>query len=387
MKSHGARRAAKGRADAVSPPGAAFSAADHAYMARALQLAENGLLTTTPNPRVGCVIVRDSIVLGEGWTQPAGHNHAEIQALQDAAQRGHDVRGATAYVTLEPCSHFGRTPPCADALIRAGLARVVAAMEDPNPQVSGRGLARLRAAGIDTASGLLADPALELNIGFASRMTRGRPWVRLKVAATLDGGTALANGASQWITGAAARADGHRWRARACAVLTGIGTVRADDPQLSVRAIDTPRQPWRVVVDARLETPAHAKILVGGNTLIACTDPGASQAEALRAAGAEVVACGDGGGRIDLAALLTLLGQRGVNELHVEAGATLSGALVTQGLADEIVIYLAPALMGRFSRGLLDLPEFATLGEIPRLRLTDVKTLGEDLRMIGRFAV
>lgn len=364
---------------------AAFSTADHAWMARALQLAENGLLTTTPNPRVGCVIVRDDTLLGEGWTQPAGQNHAEIEALQDAARQGHDLRGATAYVTLEPCSHFGRTPPCADALIRAGLSRVVAAMEDPNPEVSGRGLARLAAAGIAVACGLLAEPARELNIGFVSRMTRGRPWVRIKVAATLDGGTALANGLSQWITSAAARADGHRWRARSCAVLTGIGTVLADDPQLTVRAIPTPRQPLRVVADARLDTPPTARILKGASTLIACTDPDSPRAAALLDAGAELLACGNAEGRIDLAALLHHLGQRGINELLVEAGATLSGAFVAAGLADEIVLYLAPALMGRFSQGLLALPEFASLADMPRGRLAEVKQLGEDVRILLRL--
>ena len=230
-------------------------------MKLALEWAAKGLYTTSPNPRIGCVIARDGRVIGAGVTQPAGQDHAEIQAMKDAQARGHDVRGATAYVTLEPCNHHGRTPPCSDALVRAGLGRVVAAMEDPNPLVAGQGLAKLAAAGIEVSSGLLAQQAYELNIGFFSRMTRGLPWVRMKTAASLDGMTALHNGQSQWITGPEARADGHAWRARACAILTGIGTVKADDPQLNVRAVDTPRQPRRIVVDSRLDISPSARVL------------------------------------------------------------------------------------------------------------------------------
>ncbi|MBS1136426.1 MAG: 5-amino-6-(5-phosphoribosylamino)uracil reductase / diaminohydroxyphosphoribosylaminopyrimidine, partial [Proteobacteria bacterium] len=256
-------------------------------MARALQLAARGLYTTTPNPRVGCVVVRDGAVVGEGWHERAGESHAEIHALRLA---GEAARGATAYVSLEPCNHHGRTPPCAEALLGAGVARVVVAMQDPNPLVAGEGMARLRACGIDVSSGLLEGQARELNIGFVSRMERGRPWVRLKCAASLDGKTALLNGRSQWITGAAARRDGHAWRARSCAILTGIGTVRDDDPRLTVRDVATTRQPLRVVVDSRLETPLEAKILAGGNVLVACAIDDAARAAKLRQRGAEVVA-------------------------------------------------------------------------------------------------
>jgi diaminohydroxyphosphoribosylaminopyrimidine deaminase/5-amino-6-(5-phosphoribosylamino)uracil reductase len=256
-----------------------FSAVDHGMMARALQLAALGLWTTSPNPRVGCVLVQAGEIVGEGWHEKAGEPHAEVHALRAA---GHKAHGATAYVTLEPCSHTGRTPPCAEALIAAGVSRVVAAMTDPNPLVAGKGLAMLRAAGIETASGLLENEARELNIGFVSRMTRGRPWLRLKAAASLDGKTALNNGVSQWITGPEARRDGQRWRARACAILTGIGTVRDDDPQLNVRDFETPRQPLRVVVDSRLETPLTARILQGGPVLIAGAIENAEKSALLR---------------------------------------------------------------------------------------------------------
>ena len=243
-----------------------FSAADHEFMAQALRLAELGLYSTTPNPRVGCVLVKDGVLVGEGWHRLAGEAHAEIHALRAA---GEQARGATAYVSLEPCAYHGRTPPCAEALIASGVRRVVAAMRDPNPQVAGRGLARLAAAGVDAECGLLEGEARELNIGFVSRMTRGRPWLRLKAAASLDGKTALENGASQWITGAEARQDGHRWRARACAILTGLGTVRDDDPRLDVRGVDTARQALKVVVDSRLELPPDARLLAAGRVLVA----------------------------------------------------------------------------------------------------------------------
>jgi len=362
-----------------------FSSDDHRFMARALQLAERGRYITSPNPRVGCVIVRDGRIVGEGWTQPAGQNHAEIQALNDAAARSEDVRGATAYVTLEPCSHFGRTPPCADALVRAGLGRVVSAMEDPNPLVSGNGLRRLNDAGIATASGLLANEARELNAGFVSRMTRGRPWVRVKIAASADGRTALANGQSQWITGEAARRDVHHWRASACAVLTGIGTVLADNPQLNVRHVPTTRQPKRVIVDARLDTPPTAALFDGGEVWIATANPQGPEADALRAAGATLIASPiDGSGRVDLSLLFGELAQRGVNELMVEAGARLSGAVIATGLADEILLYLAPCLMGNDARALADLPMITTMGEIGRMRWADVRKLGEDLRLTLR---
>lgn len=358
-----------------------FSAADHAAMARALQLAARGLDSTSPNPRVGCVIVRDGVTVGEGWHARAGEAHAEVHALRQA---GAAARGATAYVTLEPCSHFGRTPPCADALIEAGVARVVAAMEDPNPLVAGRGLARLRASGIATAHGLLADAALELNIGFVSRMTRGRPWVRLKVAGTLDGKSALDNGVSQWITGPAARRDGHRWRARACAILTGIGTVRADDPQLSVRDVPCARQPLRILVDARLEVSAQARILQGEPILIATASTDAERIDALRAAGHELVCVPNAAGKVELGALLRLLGERGLNEVHVEAGFKLNGSLLREGCVDELLIYLAPMLVGDAAQGLFNLPALTGLGGATRLDIRDLRRIGPDLRLIAR---
>lgn len=369
-------------ARANHPPRMTFSALDHAHMAQALRLAALGLDTTTPNPRVGCVLAHGETVVGEGWHRRAGEPHAEVHAL---AQAGEAARGATAYVTLEPCSHHGRTPPCADALITAGVRRVIAAMADPNPLVAGQGLARLRAAGIDTESGLLELEARELNIGFVSRMTRGRPWVRLKAAATLDGKTALENGVSQWITGEAARADGHRWRARACAILTGIGTVRADDPQLTIRAVPSERQPLRVVVDARLELSPSARLLDGKPVLVACATADAARAATLQARQAEIVALPDTKGQVDLAALLTELGRRGINELHVEAGQGLNGAWLKAGWVDEILLYLAPTLVGDAARGLFRLPALTDLAQAHRLRFHDVRSVGQDLRILARF--
>jgi len=360
-----------------------FTAVDHGMMARALQLAERGLWTTSPNPRVGCVLVRDGQIVGEGWHEKAGEPHAEVHALRAA---GELARGATAYVTLEPCSHYGRTPPCAEALIAAGVARVVAAMTDPNPLVSGKGLALLQAAGIGTASGLLENEARELNIGFVSRMTRGRPWLRLKAAASLDGKTALNNGVSQWITGPAARRDGHAWRARACAILTGIGTVRDDDPQLLVRDVETTRQPLRVVVDSRLETPLTAKILQGGPVLVAGAVDNAARVEALRAAGAEVLILPNAAGKVELKALLEELARRGINEVHAEAGCKLNGSLLREGLVDELLLYLAPCLIGHEASGLFNLPELTSLAGKPALKIRDLRQVGEDIRIIARPA-
>ncbi|NMG29768.1 bifunctional diaminohydroxyphosphoribosylaminopyrimidine deaminase/5-amino-6-(5-phosphoribosylamino)uracil reductase RibD [Aromatoleum evansii] len=358
-----------------------FSATDHRAMARALQLAARGLETTTPNPRVGCVLMRDGEIVGEGWHRRAGEAHAEIEALKVA---GGAARGATAYVTLEPCAHHGRTPPCAEALISAGIARVVAAMEDPNPLVAGRGIAMLHAAGIAASSGLMADEARELNIGFISRMTRGRPWLRLKAASTLDGKTALNNGVSQWITGEAARRDGHRWRARACAVLTGIGTVRGDDPQLNVRAVPCERQPQRVLVDARLEVPLSAKILQGGQSLVAAAFADERKIAALAERGVEVVVLPDAAGKVDLPALMLELGRRGCNEVHAEAGFKLNGSLLREGCVDEILLYMAPMLVGDAAQGLFNLPELATLDKAVRLDMRDVRRIGNDLRIIAR---
>jgi len=361
-----------------------FSAADHEFMARALRLARKGLFSTTPNPRVGCVLVKEGAVVGEGWHARAGEPHAEIHALTAAAGvHSNAARGATAYVTLEPCSHHGRTPPCADALIAAGVARVVAAMRDPNPQVAGKGLAQLREVGIDTADGLLAHEARELNIGFVSRMERGRPWLRLKLAASLDGKTALNNGKSQWITGADARRDGHAWRARACAILTGAGTVRDDDPRLTVRDIETDRQPLRVVVDSHLETPPTARILDGGNTLVAAAGEDADKIAALRTAGAEVLVLRNPQGKVDLPRLMQTLARRGVNELHVEAGHKLNGSLLREGLVDELLLYFAPSILGS-GREMFPLPEITELAGRHDLRIVDLRRVGPDIRVLAR---
>ena len=361
-----------------------FPAADHAFMARALQLARRGLNGTTPNPRVGCVIVRDGVVIGEGWHEKAGLPHAEAVAL--ATLPGAAARGATAYVTLEPCSHFGRTPPCADALIAAGIARVVAAMPDPNPLVAGRGLAQLAAAGIEVGSSLLQAEAAELNIGFVSRMTRGRPWLRLKVAASLDGKTALNNGVSQWITGPAARRDAHAWRARSCAVLTGIGTVRDDNPRLTVREVETTRQPLKVVIDSRLETPPDAAVLAGGNVLIAAAQEDSARSAALRARGAEIVILPNAHGKVDLAGLLLELGRRGINEVLAEAGTRLNGSLLREGCVDELLIYQAPILLGDAARGMFGLAELTDLSGARHLNIIERRMVGADCRIRARLA-
>jgi len=357
---------------------------DSQGMALALDWAARGMYITAPNPRIGCVIVKDGIVIGAGHTQPAGQAHAEIQALRDAAARGNDVRGATAYVTLEPCSHHGRTPPCSDALVAAGLGRVVAAMVDPNPLVAGRGLAQLEAAGIEVKADVLADAAQELNIGFFSRMVRGLPWVRLKVAASLDGATALAGGESQWITGEPARADGHAWRARASAIVTGIGTVKADDPQLTVRGVATPLQPRRVIVDSRLEIDLDARILQGEPCWIVAAAEHQQKAAALREAGHEVLVLPNAHGKVDLPELMRELGRRQVNEVHVEAGAKLNASMVREGCVDELLVYLAPSLIGP-GQGMFDLPALSRLAERRELRFHDVARVGADLRILARF--
>ncbi|MCX7890947.1 MAG: bifunctional diaminohydroxyphosphoribosylaminopyrimidine deaminase/5-amino-6-(5-phosphoribosylamino)uracil reductase RibD [Burkholderiales bacterium] len=358
-----------------------FSTADRAHMAEALALAERGLFTTTPNPRVGALIVRDGAVVGRGFHERAGGPHAEIAALAEAGER---ARGATAYVTLEPCSHHGRTPPCADALVAAGVARVVAAMADPNP-VAGRGADRLRAAGVAVDIGLMEAEARELNIGFLARLARGRPWIRLKVAASLDGRTALAGGESQWITGPEARRDGHRWRARACAILTGIGTVKEDDPQLTVREVATPRQPLRVLVDSRLEASPGARLFGAGPVLVATASADRERAARLEARGAEVVVLPDASGKVDLGALAAELARRELNEIHVEAGPRLNGSLVAAGIVDELLVYLAPSLVGETGRGMFALPAPASLAACPRLALRDVARVGDDVRIVARF--
>ncbi len=365
-------------------------------MHRALALAREALWLTSPNPRVGCVITApDGRVLGEGHTQRAGGPHAEIVALRDAQARGHAVRGATAWVTLEPCAHQGRTGPCCDTLAAAGMGRVVAAMTDPNPQVAGQGLARLQAAGVQVQTLAVDDPvareARELNIGFLSRMERGLPWVRMKIAASIDGQTALANGQSQWITGPEARADGHAWRARACAVLTGIGTVLEDDPQLNVRGLDVPRQPHLVVVDSRLDLPLSAKLL---NTLgsgeqarqiwvYTATTEQPDKRTALEARGVQVIDCGGAGGKVDLAAMLRDLARREVNELHVEAGFKLNGSFMREGLVDEWLLYMAPQWLGP-GQGMAHVPALSQLSQALRLRYHAVDRVGEDLRLLLR---
>ena len=369
------------------PADRAFSAADRAAMRDALDLAQRSVGLSEPNPRVGCVIsAADGRILGRGHTQAAGAAHAEPMALEDARLRGADVRGATVHVGLEPCSHHGRTPPCCDALIRAGVARVVVAVQDPNPLVAGMGIAKLRAAGIEVAVGLLADEAREINIGFFSRMLRGRPWVRMKVAISLDGRTALANGQSQWITGEAARTDGHAWRKRAGALLTGVGTVRDDDPRLDVRLVDTPRQPLRVIVDSKLETPPAARILdAPGSVLVYAAVADDDRIAALHARGAQVVAMPGTHAKVDLRAMLHDLAERGINELHVEAGSKLNGSFVREGLVDEWLVYMAPRLLGP-GRDLASFGPLATLADAVPLRFHSVEHVGDDLRLLLRGA-
>jgi diaminohydroxyphosphoribosylaminopyrimidine deaminase/5-amino-6-(5-phosphoribosylamino)uracil reductase len=361
---------------------------DALRLQQALTLAECAIGVSDPNPRVGCVIAHpDGRLLGAGATQQAGGPHAEVMALRDALACGHDVRGATAWVTLEPCAHHGRTPPCCDALIAAGIGRVVVAVEDPFTQVAGAGIARLRAAGVvvDMLDGPLVQAAIELNIGFFSRILRGRPWVRLKVAASLDGRTALADGRSQWITGPAARADGHAWRRRAAAVLTGIGTVTLDDPRLDVRLVSTTLQPLRVVVDSRLRLSPQARLLAPPARVVVATTTAAAPeaAHALEALGAEVLPLGDKGGRVDLRALLAELGRRGIGELHVEAGERLNAALLEADLVDEWLVYLAPLLIGP-GRSMVARGPLAQLGDASRLDFLECIPCGSDLRIRAR---
>lgn len=343
-------------------------------MAWALKLAEKGLWTTDPNPRVGCVLVRDGEVVGTGWHRAAGESHAEVLALEDA---GESASGATAYVTLEPCSHTGRTAPCADALIAAGVAEVVAAMADPHERVAGSGFAKLEAAGIRVRTGLLEAAARELNIGFVSRHERGRPWVRVKLAASLDGRTAGADRASQWITGEAARADGHCWRARAGAILTGIGTVEADDPQLTVRVPGAVRQPAVVVLNSRGRLSEDAHIFEEDRSVFAavCGDSPAPK----KACRLQFSPAADG--RVPLPELMTALAEREINELHVEAGPTLSGALLAAGLADELLVYLAPSLIGADGAPLVRLPGVEKLDQRLHLEWLDMRRVGDDLRL------
>jgi diaminohydroxyphosphoribosylaminopyrimidine deaminase/5-amino-6-(5-phosphoribosylamino)uracil reductase len=399
-----------------------FSATDHALMARALRLAQRGLFTTQPNPRVGCVIARDGEVVGEGWHQRAGEPHAEVLALRAA---GELARGATVYVTLEPCSHHGRTPPCADALVPAGITRVVVASEDPNPDVAGAGLARLRTAGIAVETGLMREAARELNRGFCSRFERGRPWLRVKMAMSLDGRTALANGDSKWITSEAARADVQRWRARSSAILTGPGTARADDPRLTVRpgALEplSPRErgrgegstklihlsdpepspapsghplpegegrpisPLRVVLDARLDALAAGAHLLDGSAPTLVLHAPDAQPRDERYAQVELAALStDSSGRLDLDAVLRLLAAREINELQVEAGPALCGPLLERGLVDELLLYVAPVLLGDSARPLFALPALTTMASRWQLRVLEQRRVGGDLRLLLR---
>jgi diaminohydroxyphosphoribosylaminopyrimidine deaminase / 5-amino-6-(5-phosphoribosylamino)uracil reductase len=365
-----------------------LNALDRERLTEALALAETAVGVSDPNPRVGCVVgSADGRVFGRGATQRAGGPHAEVMALRDARAAGHDLAGATAWVTLEPCAHHGRTPPCADALVAAGLGRVVVATGDPFPAVAGAGLARLRAAGLQVvlAGGELGRASQELNIGFFSRVLRGRPWVRLKAAASLDGRTALPNGRSQWITGPEARADGHAWRRRAGAVLSGIGTVLADDPRLDVRLVPTVLQPLRVVVDSQLRLPPDARTALPPGQLMLVTTATGEALERLRERGIECVTLPGADGRIDLPALLSLLAGRGVNELHVEAGATLNGALWQAGLVDELLLYVAPCLLGD-GVPVARLPPLQALDGVARWQFTEARTVGADLRLRLRAA-
>lgn len=361
-----------------------FSSADYAFMTYALRLAEKGLYGTTPNPRVGCVITHNAQIVGRGWHERAGQPHAEINALNNARAA---ARGATAYVTLEPCGHYGRTPPCVNALIAAGIAKVIIAMEDPNPIVSGRGKALLQQAGIAVQTGLLETEARALNVGFVTRMVHKKPWVRLKTAASLDGKTALNNGASQWITSEAARQDGHRWRARSCAIMTGIGTVKFDNPRLTVRYIETRRQPRKVVVDSHLAISLDARLLQGDEEVfIFTTNEGSPEKKAaLSKLGVRVIVLPNAEGRVDLEKMMTMLAEFGMNEVLVEAGCGLNGALVEAGLVDEMIIFLAPHLLGDNAQGMVQLPELTNLGQKKILKINDLRMIGQDIRVTARF--
>lgn len=358
-----------------------FSPLDYQYMSRAIQLASRGLNTTDPNPRVGCVIVNDGEVVGEGWHVRTGEGHAEVNAL---AQAGGRAEGATAYISLEPCSHTGRTPPCTDALLEANVARVVAAMQDPNPLVAGSGIQQLREAGLQVELGLLEAEAKALNPGYIKRMSMGRPLVRNKLAMSLDGRTAMADGESKWITGEAARLDVQRLRARSSAILTGVGTILADDPAMTVRLDETERQPLRVIIDTNLSTPVEARILKEpGQTLIVTCSDDQDIIEQLTAAGAQVkqLPSSREGGSVDLNAVLDLLTEMHINEVLLETGATLSGAMLEAELIDELVIYMAPVLMGDAARGLYRLPHLQSMGDKIQLEITDTRIIGPDLRI------
>lgn len=365
-----------------------YTAVDHQWMSEALAQAQKALYLANPNPRVGCVIVKDGQVIGRGFTQRVGGSHAEVQALADAKANAKDPAGSTIYVTLEPCSHTGRTPPCVDGLIAAKPAKVIAAMKDPNPLVSGNGLEKLRAAGIEVQCGLMEMEAQAFNRGFISRMTRGLPWVRLKIAASLDGKTALPNGESQWITGPLARADGHHWRAQACAIVTGVGTVKEDDPSLNVREVETQRQPWRIIVDSKLETPTNAKILNNldqSGAMIICASMNTAEqqekAKAFEARGIEVITMANASGKVDLPGLFAYLAQeREMNEIHVEAGFKLNGSMLREECVDELLLYYAPFFMGE-GIGMANVPALPSLKSRDDWQTIDQSLLGNDFRL------
>ena len=365
-----------------------YSAVDHQFMGEALAEAQKALYLSNPNPRVGCVIVKDGQIIGRGFTQKVGAAHAEVQALADAKSKGKDPSGSTIYVTLEPCNHTGKTPPCVDALIAAKPAKVIAAMSDPNPLVAGKGLERLKAAGIEVQCGLLEAQAQELNRGFISRMTRGLPWVRMKIAASLDGKTALPDSKSQWITGPLARADGHHWRAQACAMITGVGTVKEDDPSLNVRDVVTQRQPMRIIVDSKLETPPNAKILNQldqSGVLIVCAEldsPGNRQkAKAFTERGIEVIAMANAFGKVDLPKLFSYLAkERKMNEIHIESGFKLNGSMLREDCVDELLLYYAPFFMGE-GIGMANVPALPSLDTPKNWKVIDQTLIGPDLRL------
>jgi diaminohydroxyphosphoribosylaminopyrimidine deaminase/5-amino-6-(5-phosphoribosylamino)uracil reductase len=365
-----------------------YTAVDHQLMSQALAEAQNALYLSNPNPRVGCVIVKAGHIIGRGHTQRVGGPHAEVQALADVSAHGFDPIGSTIYVTLEPCNHTGRTPPCVDALIAAKPAMVIVAMSDPNPLVGGKGLERLKAAGIDVRCGLLESEAQALNPGFISRMTRGLPWVRMKIAASLDGKTALPSGQSQWITGPLARADGHHWRAQACAILTGVGTVKEDDPTLNVREVQTDRQPWKIIIDSRLETPINAKVLANpqaSGVILVCAglDSQESQerAKVFEAQGVEVIAMANPSGKVDLPKLFSYLAkERHMNEIHVEAGFKLNGSLLREDCVDELLLYYAPFFMGD-GIGMANISPLTALDQRQDFQVMDQSLLGSDWRI------
>jgi diaminohydroxyphosphoribosylaminopyrimidine deaminase / 5-amino-6-(5-phosphoribosylamino)uracil reductase len=355
-----------------------FTADDYRFMTRALQLAERGLYSTMPNPRVGCVIVKDNKIVGEGAHLKAGEPHAEIFAIRQA---GSQSKGAKAYVTLEPCSHTGRTPPCSQAIVTAGISKVIVAMQDPNPQVAGSGLVQLQSHHIEVATGLMERQAQELNPGFISRMTHNLPYIRCKIAASLDGRTALKNGESKWITGEAARLDVQHWRARSCAILTGVGTVLADNPSMNVRELSIGRQPLKVIIDSDLQTPVNANILQNKNALIAFAKDSQNKANQLLEMSAELLCIPNEHGRVCLKTLLSHLASREINEVQCEGGEGLNGALMAQKLIDELLIYYAPKLMGSAAKSMFAMPEFTSMSQAIALDILDVRQIGADIRL------